>query len=340
MPPGLEFVIALHACIAAGVEAVPVDLREPTWRLAGAGQIIETLAHGAQISGDGFGLVMHTSGTTGAPKPVSISLANINANADAVLSAIAPGRCLCPLPLSHIGGLMVLLRAWRSRTTAVIGPADTPDVTVASLVPTQLNRLIHRPPPHTLECVMLGGAPADPTLLTRAREAGWPVRPSYGLTQACSAVTLADVGDTESSGRPLPGLTIELAQDGEILVSGPSVVGGALATGDLGAWLDDRVVVRGRKLDTIVSGGENVMPQEVEAALLSHPAVKEAGGFGRPDPGWGEAVTAFVVGDVDAREVRDFARTRLARFKVPKTIEVVDALPRNASGKLLRRSLH
>src|SRR3954453_2421317 len=220
---------------------------------------------------------------------------------------------------------MVLLRAWLSRTTAVIGPADTQDVTVASLVPTQLNRLIHRPPPHTLECVMLGGAPADPTLLTRAREAGWPVRPSYGLTQACSAVTLADIGGTETSGRPLPGLSVTLAGDGEIAVAGPSVAGGCLATGDLGAWRGDRLIVLGRKVDTIVSGGENVMPQEVEAVLLSHPAVAEAGVFGRPDPEWGEAVTAAVVGDVDPEELRAFAAQRLARFKVPKAVVVVDS---------------
>jgi O-succinylbenzoic acid--CoA ligase len=340
MAPGLDFAVALHACIAAGVQAVPVDLREPSPRLAGAGQVIETPERGAQIAGDGFGLVVHTSGTTGVPKPIEISLEHINANADAVLSVIAPGRWLCPLPLSHIGGLMVLLRAWRSRTTAVIGPADTEDVTVASLVPTQLARLIHRPPPPSLQCVMLGGAPADPTLLQRAKQAGWPVRPSYGLTQACSAVALADVGDLETSGRPLPGVAIELAEDGEILVAGPSVVGGSLATGDLGAWLEDRLIVLGRKVDTIVSGGENVMPQEVEAALLSHPAVREACVFGRPDPEWGEAVTAFVVGDVDAAELRAHAAARLARFKIPKTIERVDSLPRNAAGKLLRRSLH
>src|SRR3954447_8420120 len=339
MPPGLDFAIALRACMSAGVEAVPVDLREPSWRTACAGQVITEVDNGGQSSGDGFGVLMQTSGTTGAPKPVSISLENINANADAVLSVIAPGRWLCPLPLSHIGGLMVLLRAWRSRTTAVIGPADTPDVTVASLVPTQLARLIGRPPPPSLECVMLGGAPADPTLLTRAREAGWPVRPSYGLTQACSAVTLADPGDTETSGRPLPGLSVTLADDGEIVVAGPSVAGGSLATGDLGAWRGDRLIVLGRKVDTIVSGGENVMPQEVEAVLLSHPGVREAGVFGRPDREWGEAVTACIVGDVDPGDLREFARARLARFKVPKTIERVDSLPRNAAGKLLRRSL-
>lgn len=340
LPPSLDFVVALHACLQAGVEAVPVDLREPEWRTAGAGQVITELERGEQVAGDGFGLLMHTSGTTGVPKPVRITRANIEANADAVLSVIAPGRWLCPLPLSHIGGLMVLLRAARSRTTAVLGPADTPDVTVASLVPTQLARLIHAPPPETLTTVMLGGAPADPTLLSRARAAGWPVRPSYGLTQACSAVALADVGDTETSGRPLPTLTIELADDGEIIVSGPSVVGGTHATGDLGTFTDDgRLIVHGRKVDTIVSGGENVMPQEVEAVLLSHPAVAEAAVFGRPDPEWGEAVTAAVVLRAPASDLKAFTRERLAPFKVPKAIERVDALPRNAAGKVLRREL-
>ena len=97
----------------------------------------------------------------------------------------------------------------------------------------------------------------------------------------------------------------------------------------------------GRKVDTIVSGGENVMPAEVEAVLLAHPAVAEAGVFGRPDPEWGEAVTAHVVlrSPADPAELRAFAAERLARFKVPKAIEPVDALPRNAGGKLLRRDL-
>jgi acyl-CoA synthetase (AMP-forming)/AMP-acid ligase II len=98
-------------------------------------------------------------------------------------------------------------------------------------------------------------------------------------------------------------------------------------------------VVVGRKSDTIVTGGENVAPTEVESVLLAHPSVVEAGVFGRPDPEWGEAVTAFVVvrGPVD--DLRGFCRARLPGFKVPKSISVVDALPRNAAGKLLRREL-
>ena len=98
----------------------------------------------------------------------------------------------------------------------------------------------------------------------------------------------------------------------------------------------------GRKADTIVTGGENVAPAEVEAALLAHPAVADAGVFGRPDPEWGEAVTASVVlraGPADPQELRDWVAGRLARFKVPKSVEVAEALPRNASGKLLRREL-
>ena len=97
----------------------------------------------------------------------------------------------------------------------------------------------------------------------------------------------------------------------------------------------------GRKSDTIVTGGENVAPAEVEAALLAHPAVADAGVFGRPDPEWGEAVTASVVlrEPADPQELREWVAARLARFKVPKSVEPAEALPRNASGKLLRREL-
>jgi O-succinylbenzoic acid--CoA ligase len=352
LPPGLDFVVALHAALLAGAAVVPVDLREPEWRLAQADVVIDAPLDGGQVKGEAGpratvstpALVVHTSGTTGVPRPIVLTWGQILHNALGCAVALGHDRAerwLCPLPLSHIGGLMVLLRSAIYGTTAVLGPADRDDVTIASLVPTQLGRLLDRPPPASLRVVMLGGAPADPTLLTRARDAGWPVAPTYGLTQACSAVTVADVGDTDTSGLPLPGVSVSIAADGEIVVDGPTT-GGRLQTGDLGR-LDDRgrLIVLGRKVDTIVSGGENVMPAEVEAALLAHPAVAEAGVFGRPDPEWGEAVTAHVVlrDAADPAELRAFAATRLARFKVPKTIEAVDALPRNAGGKLLRREL-
>jgi O-succinylbenzoic acid--CoA ligase len=242
-------------------------------------------------------------------------------------------RWLCPLPLSHVGGLMVLLRSAIYGTTAVLDSPERDDVTIASMVPTQLARLIDAgvEPGPRLRVVMLGGAAADARLL----DAGWPVVTTYGMTQTCSAVVV--------DGRPLANVKIEIAADDEILVAGPSVAGGGiLHTGDLGRFdADGRLVVTGRKSDTIVTGGENVAPAEVEGALLEHPAVAEAGVFGRVHPEWGEAVTAHVVlrGEASESELRGWCADRLAGYKVPKAIVPVDSLPRTASGKLLRREL-
>jgi O-succinylbenzoic acid--CoA ligase len=327
--PGLDFVVRLHACLLAGARAVPIDPRLGDDERARLGD----------APGD---LVVHTSGTTGTPRPVGLTKADIEGNARGTAVALGLGddeRWLCPLPLSHVGGLMVLLRSVVHATTAVLGPADTDDISLASLVPTQLARLLEsgaRPPSRA---VLLGGAAADPTLLGRAKEAGWPVAPSYGLTQTCSAATIGEIGDTETSGRPLPGVTVTIGDDDEIVVA---VGGRTVHTGDLGR-LDDRgrLIVVGRKTDTIVTGGENVAPAEVEAVLREHPAVVDAGVFARPHPEWGEAVIARVVlrGEASPDELRAFAAERLARFKVPKAVELADALPRTESGKLLRREL-
>jgi O-succinylbenzoic acid--CoA ligase len=329
--PELEFVVRLHACLLAGARAVPIDPRLSDQERAALGD----------APGD---LVVHTSGTTGTPRPVGLTKRDIEANARGVAAALDltdDERWLCPLPLSHVGGLMVLLRSAVYGTTAVLGPPDTENVTVSSLVPTQLARLLDagaRPPSRV---VLLGGAPADPALLRRARDAGWPVAPSYGLTQTCSAVTIGEIGDTETSGRPIPGATITIAPDHEIVVD---VAGRTVHTGDLGR-LDERgrLIVAGRKTDTIVTGGENVAPAEVEAVLRAHPAVADAGVFARPHAEWGEAVTARVVlrpgAAATGEELRAFAAERLARFKVPKAVELADELPRTESGKLLRREL-
>ena len=360
-PPGAEFAVALHACLLLGAVAMPVDPRLTDSERDGLLASAKAVVHGELPTGgrppamppdeDDVALVVHTSGTMGAPEPVELSFGNVQANA--LGSAAALGldpheRWLCPLPLSHVGGLMVLLRSAIYATSAVIGPPQ-PDfqVTIVSLVPTMLARLLDAgvAKPLRLRAVLLGGAPADPALLARARDAGWPVAPTYGLTQACSQVTVGEIGDVETSGRALPGLRVTLAPDGEILVEGPTVAGGGtLRTGDLGR-LDDRgrLIVVGRKSDTIVTGGENVAPAEIEAVLLEHPAVADAGVFARPDAEWGEAVTARVVlrpgTEASADELRAWAADRLAGYKVPKAVELADGLPRTESGKLLRREL-
>ncbi len=166
-----------------------------------------------------------------------------------------------------------------------------------------------------------------------------PSRPATASPRRARPPTIGEIGDTETSGRAIPGVTITIAPDGEIVVG---VGGRTVHTGDLGR-LDDqgRLIVIGRKTDTIVTGGENVAPAEVEAVLRAHPAVADVGVFARPHPEWGEAVIARVVlrGDASPDELKQFAAERLARFKVPKAVELADALPRTDSGKLLRREL-
>jgi O-succinylbenzoic acid--CoA ligase len=260
------------------------------------------------------------------------------------------------MPLSHVGGLMVLLRSVVYGTTVVLAPPpfDAGDVagrlnrgeaTIASLVPTMLRRALdaglHRP--KRLRVLLLGGGPADRALLERALDAGVPVAQTFGMTEATSQVTVSEPGDPFTAGAALPGVSVTVADDGEVLVEGPVVAGGGvLRTGDLGR-LDDRgrLTIVGRKADTVVTGGENVAPAEVEAVLLAHPAVADAGVYGRPDPEWGEALVARVVlrDEAALEELAAWCRERLAGFKVPKAFEVADALPRTPSGKLVRRDL-
>jgi O-succinylbenzoic acid--CoA ligase len=193
-----------------------------------------------------------------------------------------------------------------------------------------------------LRWALLGGGPIPPALLERAAEAGVPVAPTYGMTEACSQIA--------THGWPLPGVELRLDSDGELLVRGPTVspsaigADGWLHTGDLASFDEHgRLRIIGRKSDTIVSGGENVAPAEVEAVLLSHPEVADAGVFARPDPDWGEAVVAAVVvrdgAELDLRALAGWCRERLAGFKVPKSFEQRVELPRTGSGKLLRRAL-
>ncbi len=381
LPAGLQFAQALHACMLAGAVAVPVDMRlSPSERAAVAGGcsllVQEPLPQGGAAPPpaghdlDAVAVVIHTSGTSSAPRPVELTYGNLlwSALGSAVALGLDPGeRWLCALPLSHVGGLSILVRSAIYASTAVVHERfevepvlralQDEQVTLVSLVATTLSRLLDAglKDPTTLRCALTGGGPVPAALIERARLAGVPVSLTYGLTEACSQVTttpIADVGEGRSSaGPPLFCTRVALGADGEILVSGPTLAPGACAedgwlhTGDLGA-LDEqgRLHVTGRKADTIVSGGENVAPAEVEAVLEAHPAVLEAAVLGAADPEWGEAVTAIVVARAghapDEAELRTHCASALAPYKVPKRFTVrEEPLPRTRSGKLLRREL-
>ncbi len=399
LPAGLHFAHALHACLLLGAAAVPVDLRlgEAERRAVcdGAAVVVEEPLRADPDGGgsravaevhdlDAVAAVIHTSGTTSAPRPIEVTYGNFLWSA--LGSAVALGldareRWLCALPLAHVGGLSILMRSAIYATTAVVhprfdtaavldalraAPGSQDAVTLVSLVATTLARLLDaglREPP-ALRCALTGGGPVSPALLDRARAAGVPVSLTYGLTEACSQVTttpLRAIGTTSAvgadhspppnAGPPLFCTQLRIAPDGEIEIAGPTCASrsldadGWLRTGDLGRLnIGGSLEVNGRKADTIVSGGENVAPAEVEAALEAHADVLEAAVIGRADERWGEAVTALVVlrpeGAASEEELRAHCTARLAPYKVPKQIALLSGpLPRTPSGKLLRREL-
>lgn len=394
LAPGIAFAQALHACMLLGAVIVPVDLRlTPIEReriVEGAVTVVKEPLRVKSGSSGGEGevvhdldavcAVIHTSGTTSTPRPVELSYGNFlwSALGSGVALGVDPReRWLCALPVSHVGGLSILLRSAIYATTAVIHERFDTDavlraleddrITLVSLVSTTLARLLDaglREPP-ALRCALTGGGPVPDALVSRAREAGVPVIETYGLTECCSQAATAplailgtsvgglaggEYGDP-GAGVPLFCTRTEIAPDGEIVLSGPTVARGSqgtdgrLHTGDLG-YIDANgfLHVNGRKADTIVTGGENVAPSEVEAVLEAHPAVLEAAVLGREDPRWGEAVTAIVVlasgASVEGDVLREHCSRRLAPFKVPKRVEFSSApLPRTRSGKLLRRDL-
>lgn len=264
---------------------------------------------------------------------------------------------------------------------AVNAEIDSGRITIVSVVAVMLQRMLdargERPFPATLRLVLLGGGPAPRELLERYLRAGVPIAQTYGLTETCSQVATLPPPEAQrklgSAGRVLHPNELRIAVDeggkaaakgeGEILVRGPVVMagylgqpdatsramrGGWLHTGDVGRLDEDGYLyVLDRRDDLIVTGGENVYPAEVEAVLLSHPAVVEAAVIGMDDAPWGQRVVAIARLDDDAgaaatdeAALREFCRKHLAGYKVPREIRLVtDPLPRTASGKLRRAAL-
>jgi O-succinylbenzoic acid--CoA ligase len=272
-----------------------------------------------------------------------------------------------------IYGIPVVLHE-RFDPVAVNAAIDSEGVTIISVVATTLQRMLdargNTPYPPHFRCALLGGGPAPQPLLERCAALGVPVVQTYGLTESASqAVTLSPADALRklgSAGQPLlpVGLRIDVdgreaapGEVGEILLRGPTItVGysghpeataeairdGWLHTGDMGHRdAEGYLYVADRRSDLIISGGENIYPAEVEAALLAHPAVAEAGVVGLPDAQWGQVPVAAIVLRSPAAESDILAalRAHLAAYKLPRRIIVLSELPRTASGKLQRARL-
>jgi o-succinylbenzoate---CoA ligase len=380
---GTEYVVLLHALMKLGAVAYPLNpglapgeleselAREKPALLLNSEEGLPMTEADLPLLGEhdleALNCRILTSGTSGRPRPVGLTYGNHlwSAVGSAFNLGVDPDdRWLCCLPLYHVAGLEIVLRSAIYGTGTIVqdgfDPARVEDslerqgATLISLVTTQLARLLEAGVDLSgARAILIGGGPVPLEVLEEAVAKGARVVQTYGLTEAASQVTTLSPGDARrklgSAGRPL--LTTHLRiQDGEILVQGPVVApgwadeDGWLHTGDLGR-IDEEgfLYVEDRLGDVIVSGGENVMPAEVEEALLRHPDVADAAAVGRADPEWQEAVSAVVVlrdgATAGAEELRRHCGQLLASYKVPRRFDFVSELPRTASGKLVRRAL-
>jgi malonyl-CoA/methylmalonyl-CoA synthetase len=321
-------------------------------------------------------LIVYTSGTTGAPKGAVLSHANLLAGVRALVEAWRwdeNDRLVLALPLFHVHGLCAgLFGTLAAGASAVLtrfdaaGVLDAADRHAGTLffgVPTMYRRFLESGRANELANLRLcvsGSAPLPAELFGElSRHAHIEALERYGMTE--TLLTLSNPLDGErrpgTVGFPLPGVEARVEEDGALWVRGPSVFGGYwerpaanvecmvedwFRTGDIVSIDEDGYFrVQGRSGDVIISGGFNVYPAEVEDVLMAHAGVFEVAVAGTPSPEWGEAVTAWVVPDgaLDVGELLTFAAARLAPYKRPRTVRLIDALPRNAMGKVLRSEL-
>jgi len=321
--------------------------------------------------------LFYTSGTTGRPKGATLTNRNLLLMTLSYYADIDPvsaqDSILHVAPLSHGSGLYGLPHVARG-AVSVIGD-DVPALTRRwpgmsfFAAPTMVKRLAADPDMRgaTLKTIIYGGAPMYLADLQVALDVFGPrLAQIYGQGETPMTITALSKADhakgdprrLQSVGLPRTDVEVRLADDGEILVRGDVVMagywndpeataealrGGWLHTGDVGSFDEDGyLTLHDRSKDLIISGGMNVYPREVEEALLNHPGVREVAVIGKPDDEWGEAVVAFVVPDGEPPAVEELDRTcleRIARYKRPKDYRVVDALPTNNYGKVVKREL-
>ena len=286
-------------------------------------------------------------------------------------------NCYCN-PVLHAGGTVVILKTFDpGETLRVLGdPAQ--GITHFFAVPAPYQFMMQHPDfEHTdlsrLRMAGVGGAPCALTILENWFERGVAIMQGYGMTETSSACIFLDPADSlrkiGSTGKVLLHTEARIVNDdggdcgpdeiGELWVAGPNITPGywnnpdATAEAITDGWLhtgdaaqadeDGYVSIVDRWKDMYISGGENVYPSEVESTLFDLPGISDVAVIGLPDDTWGEVGQAVIVradgSDLDETAILNFCRERLARFKVPQTVRFIDELPRNATGKILKREL-
>lgn len=330
------------------------------------------------VNDNDIAAIMNTSATTGQYKSVPLRWGQIKAHVQAsqeVLGRSEQDNWLMVLPLFHVSGLSILMRSLYNGTAMTIMESYHEEqvlqcihdgrINMMSLVPTILKNLEPRIIHHQLRVILLGGEFIPRPLVDACVEKQLPIYKTYGMTETFSqSVTmpvLLNLNKLDSVGKPLPGMTVHIVNPdvdgvGEIHLNGPMVMRGYINrepihgdfnTDDMGYVDEDGFLyILNRRTDLIISGGENIYPKEIEDTVYAMQGVKECAVIPVADTKWGQVPALFVAfDDIDALGtdlkmiVRDYISSKLAKYKVPKYITIMDALPRNGTGKIMRKSL-
>ena len=330
------------------------------------------------VNDNDIAAIMNTSATTGQFKSVPLRWSQIKAHVQAsqeVLGRSEQDNWLMVLPLFHVSGLSILMRSLYNGTAMTIMESYHEEqvlqcihdgrINMMSLVPTILKNLEPRIIHHQLRVILLGGEFIPRPLVDACVEKQLPIYKTYGMTetfgQSVTMPVLLNLNKLDSVGKPLPGMTVHIVNPdvdgvGEIHLNGPMVMRGYINrepihgdfnTDDMGYVDEDGFLyILNRRTDLIISGGENIYPKEIEDTVYAMQGVKECAVIPVADTKWGQVPALFVAfDDIDALGtdlkmiVRDYISSKLAKYKVPKYITIMDALPRNGTGKIMRKSL-
>ena len=319
--------------------------------------------------------IMNTSATTGQFKSVPLRWGQIRAHVQAskeVLGKTEQDNWLMVLPLFHVSGLSILMRSLYNGTAVTILPKydeaqvlkliESENINMMSLVPTILTQLEPNITHHKLRVILLGGEFIPMALIDACEKKSLPIYKTYGMTETFSQSVTFSVLDhphkRASVGKPLPGMRVRIDNPdadgvGEIHLTGPMVmtgyinqepIDGDLNTDDIGYVDEDGFVyILNRRKDLIISGGENIYPKELEDLVYTLPSVKECAVVPVPDPKWGQVPALFVAfhdgESMTEYAILSFMTKSLAKYKVPKYVKILPALPRNGTGKIVRNEL-
>lgn len=315
--------------------------------------------------------IINTSATTGKFKSVPVRWSQIEAHVKAsakVLGVEEDDNWLVVLPMFHVSGLSIILRTLYNGTRAtirekfseqvVLDALENEEVTMVSLVPTVLQRIVDAIKAPTLRAILLGGEFIPMPLLQECVRRNLPVYKTYGMSETFAQSTTFSVQDyphkLASVGYPLDGVTIDIRNPdeqgvGEVWLSSPMLmkgylnkepIQGAFNTDDIGYVDDDGFLyLLNRRKDIIISGGENIYPKEIEDVLYGMDGISECAVIPVSDPKWGQVPVLCVVTDCSEEDILQYLLSRLAKYKVPKRIVYYDALPKNSMGKIVRQEL-